>query len=170
MLKQMLYRHQGHISAALVLGGVDVHGPHLYSIYPHGSVDKLPYVTMGSGSLAAMGVFEDGYRSGMNKEDGCKLVRDAIAAGIFNDLGSGSNIDVCVITADGVECVSPPLVLSSLVSSIVYSLPLRVRIDLPSFSPPSLHQLLDFLLLVLSLFVSCSPARLIFLLASPFAL
>lgn len=96
MLKQMLYKYQGHvsvasrrtglrdgcvllvgpnrkcrllmfwhlqISAALVLGGVDVTGPSLYSIYPHGSVDKLPYVTMGSGSLAAMGVFEDGFRS-----------------------------------------------------------------------------------------------------------
>ena len=40
-------RYQGHISAALVLGGVDVTGPHLYSIHPHGSTDKLPYVTMG---------------------------------------------------------------------------------------------------------------------------
>ncbi|KAH0514615.1 Proteasome subunit beta type-7 [Microtus ochrogaster] len=47
MLKQMLYRYQGYIGAALVLGGVDVTGPHLYSIYPHGSTDKLPYVTMG---------------------------------------------------------------------------------------------------------------------------
>lgn len=40
-------RYQGHISAALVLGGVDSTGPHLYSVYPHGSTDKLPYVTMG---------------------------------------------------------------------------------------------------------------------------
>uniref|UniRef100_A0A8C3XKF3 Proteasome subunit beta n=1 Tax=Chelydra serpentina TaxID=8475 RepID=A0A8C3XKF3_CHESE len=47
MLKQMLFRYQGYIGAALVLGGVDVSGPHLYSIYPHGSTDKLPYVTMG---------------------------------------------------------------------------------------------------------------------------
>ncbi|KAK2493727.1 hypothetical protein MC885_021213 [Smutsia gigantea] len=47
MLKQMLFRYQGYIGAALVLGGVDVTGPHLYSIYPHGSTDKLPYVTMG---------------------------------------------------------------------------------------------------------------------------
>lgn len=30
-----------------MLGGVDVTGPHLYSIHPHGSTDKLPYVTMG---------------------------------------------------------------------------------------------------------------------------
>jgi len=58
MLKQHLFRHQGHIGAALILGGVDVTGPHLYTVYPHGSVDQLPYVTMGSGSLAAMAVFE----------------------------------------------------------------------------------------------------------------
>ncbi|KAG8141793.1 putative Proteasome subunit beta type protein [Naja naja] len=40
---------QGYIGAALVLGGVDVTGFHLYSIYPHGSTDKLPYVTMERG-------------------------------------------------------------------------------------------------------------------------
>lgn len=33
----------------------------------------------------------------MSEEEGKKLVRDAIAAGIFNDLGSGSNVDLCVI-------------------------------------------------------------------------
>ena len=59
-------RYQGQVSAALVLGGVDVTGPALYTVYPHGSTDKLPYVTMGSGSLAAMSVFEDGYKLGMN--------------------------------------------------------------------------------------------------------
>lgn len=31
------------------------------------------------------------------------MVRDAIGAGIFNDLGSGSNIDLCVITKDGAQ-------------------------------------------------------------------
>ncbi|XP_006497848.1 proteasome subunit beta type-7 isoform X1 [Mus musculus] len=69
MLKQMLFRYQGYIGAALVLGGVDVTGPHLYSIYPHGSTDKLPYVTMGSGSLAAMAVFEDKFRPDMEEEE-----------------------------------------------------------------------------------------------------
>lgn len=58
LLKRMLFRYQGYVSAALVLGGVDITGPHIYSIHPHGSTDKLPYTTMGSGSLAAMAVFE----------------------------------------------------------------------------------------------------------------
>jgi 20S proteasome subunit beta 2 len=48
-----------------VLGGVDVNGPHLHTIYPHGSTDELPYVTMGSGSLAAMAVFEAKYKKDM---------------------------------------------------------------------------------------------------------
>ncbi|KAK3087039.1 hypothetical protein FSP39_000856, partial [Pinctada imbricata] len=107
LLKQFLFRYHGYISAALVLGGVDSTGPHLYSVYPHGSTDKLPYVTMGSGSLAAMSVFEDGYKPDMEKEDAMRLVRNAIAAGIFNDLGSGSNVDLCVITKDKVEYLRP---------------------------------------------------------------
>ncbi|XP_018554681.2 proteasome subunit beta type-7 isoform X2 [Lates calcarifer] len=107
MLKQMLFRYQGYIGAALVLGGVDCNGPHLYSIYPHGSTDKLPYVTMGSGSLAAMAVFEDRYKPDMEEEAAKQLVRDAIAAGIFNDLGSGSNIDLCVITKGKVDYIRP---------------------------------------------------------------
>ena len=46
--------------------GVDVNGPELHTIYPHGSTDSLPYVTMGSGSLAAMSVFEAKYKVGMD--------------------------------------------------------------------------------------------------------
>uniref|UniRef100_A0A3Q4G3E6 Proteasome subunit beta n=1 Tax=Neolamprologus brichardi TaxID=32507 RepID=A0A3Q4G3E6_NEOBR len=107
MLKQMLFRYQGYIGAALVLGGVDCNGPHLYSIYPHGSTDKLPYVTMGSGSLAAMAVFEDRYKPDMEEDAAKQVVRDAIAAGIFNDLGSGSNIDLCVITKNKVNYIRP---------------------------------------------------------------
>lgn len=150
MLKQMLFRYQGHVSAALVLGGVDFHGPHLYTVYPHGkcccsrkcffsyapavqlgaaipatvfqaltqvlcsdfvyvyganstfsrtgSTDRLPYVTMGSGSLAAMAVFEAKYKEGMAVEDAKQLVYEGISAGIFNDLGSGGNVDLCIIT------------------------------------------------------------------------
>ncbi|KAF5373591.1 hypothetical protein D9758_000803 [Tetrapyrgos nigripes] len=103
MLKQYLFRYQGHVGAALVLGGVDVTGPHLFTIHPHGSTDKLPYVTMGSGSLAAMAVFESSWRPNMPREDALQLVKDAISAGIFNDLGSGSNVDACIITANHTE-------------------------------------------------------------------
>lgn len=113
LLKSHLFRYQGYISAALVLGGVDCKGPHLFTVYPHGSTDSLPFCTMGSGSLNAMAVFESGFREGMEKAEATALVARAIKAGIFNDLGSGSNVDLCVITADGteylrnVECPNP---------------------------------------------------------------
>lgn len=104
MLKQYLFRYQGHIGAALILGGIDADGAHLFTVYPHGSVDRLPYVTMGSGSLNAMAVFEAGYRPGMDKAEAVALVAAAVRAGIFNDLGSGSNVDVTVLSAtEGVE-------------------------------------------------------------------
>jgi len=103
MLKQMLFKYRGNISAALVLGGVDVEGYHLYTIYPHGSTDKLPFVTMGSGSLAAMSIFETGYRPNLEKAEAMALVAKAVSAGILNDLGSGSNVDITVITQQGRE-------------------------------------------------------------------
>ncbi|KAG8383255.1 hypothetical protein BUALT_Bualt05G0165400 [Buddleja alternifolia] len=98
LLKSHLFSYQGHVSAALVLGGVDVTGPHLHTIYPHGSTDTLPFATMGSGSLAAMAIFESKYCEGLSRDEGIKLVAEAICSGIFNDLGSGSNVDICVIT------------------------------------------------------------------------
>merc|ERR1711881_208443 len=86
MLKDMLFRYQGNIGAAMVLGGVDNDGPHIYCVYPHGSADNIPYATMGSGSLAAMAVFEERYKDDMTLDEAKLLVRDAIRAGIFNDL------------------------------------------------------------------------------------
>ncbi|KAG1676258.1 hypothetical protein FOA52_006476 [Chlamydomonas sp. UWO 241] len=103
MLKQHLFKYQGHVSAALVLGGFDLNGPHLFTVYPHGSTDALPFATMGSGSLNAMAVFEAGYKDDMNREEAMELVCKSIESGIYNDLGSGSNVDLCVITKDGTE-------------------------------------------------------------------
>jgi len=73
------------------------------TVYPHGSTDKLPYVTMGSGSLAAMSVFETSYKDNLTEAEAIDLVAEAIKAGIFNDLGSGSNVDVCIITKDKID-------------------------------------------------------------------
>ncbi|KAG7498757.1 proteasome subunit beta type-7-like [Solea senegalensis] len=102
-LKQMLFRYQGNIGASLIVGGIDVTGPQLYSVFPHGSYDKLPFLALGSGAAAAISVLEDRFKANMELEEAKQLVRDAIAAGIFCDLGSGSNVDLCVITEAGVE-------------------------------------------------------------------
>jgi len=100
-LKRHLFKYQGNVSAACVLGGVDVTGPHLYCVYPHGSVDKLPYAAMGSGSLAAMALFETKYKADMTLEEAMALCTEAVKHGIDNDTGSGGNIDLMVITPEG---------------------------------------------------------------------
>ena len=46
-------------------------------------------------------------RPSSQEDDAKRLVRDAIAAGIFNDMGSGSNIDLCVITKGKVDYIRP---------------------------------------------------------------
>lgn len=96
-----LHRYQGHIGAALVLGGFDVSGPSLVMISPYGNCSYLPYVSMGSGSLAATAILECEYKDDLTVEEGKALVIRAIEAGIIHDLGSGSNVDLCVLTKEG---------------------------------------------------------------------
>lgn len=43
----------------------------------------------------------------LQEEEAKQLVRDAIAAGIYNDLGSGSNIDICVISKNKLDFLRP---------------------------------------------------------------
>jgi 20S proteasome subunit beta 2 len=63
----------------------------------------LPFTTMGSGSLAAMGILETKYKDDMNEQEAVDLVKDAIEAGIFHDLGSGSNVDIFIVRRTGCE-------------------------------------------------------------------
>jgi len=103
MLRQHLFPYQGHIGAALILGGVRINNTQLHMIYPHGSSDQLPYATMGSGSLAAVAVLESNYKDGMDAEEGATLVRSAVRAGVMNDMGSGGHIDVVIVRREGIE-------------------------------------------------------------------
>jgi len=104
----MLFRYQGYVGAYLILAGVDFYGPHLYTIHAHGSTSKVPYTSMGSGSLAATAILEEGWKEDMEEEDAKKLVRDAIAAGIINDMGSGSSIDIAVLKPnDQIDYIRP---------------------------------------------------------------
>lgn len=58
---------------------------------------------MGSGSLHAMTIFESKYKDDLSREEAVALCIEAISAGIYHDLGSGSNVDYCVITKDKSE-------------------------------------------------------------------
>ena len=79
-----LFRYQGYIGAALIIGGIDIKGPQLVTISPYGNSMRLPFTTMGSGSLAAMAILETRFKDNMKEEEAVELVKDAIEAGIFS--------------------------------------------------------------------------------------
>lgn len=99
MVSGHVFRYGGHVGTHLIIGGVDCKGPQLIEVDNGGNVVSLPYLTMGSGCLAAMGVMESNYKDNMTEEEAKNLCIAAIEAGIYHDLGSGSNVDVCVIKA-----------------------------------------------------------------------
>lgn len=61
------------------------------------SYSYLPFTTMGSGSLAAVSILEAKYKDDLTIEEGKALVIEAVEAGILHDLGSGSNVDLCIL-------------------------------------------------------------------------
>ena len=99
IFQDTLFKSKGQLGANLILGGVWNGKAYLRAIHPHGSADiDLPFTALGSGGLAAISVLEDGYHSCHSSvEEGIKLVQRAILAGIQNDLGSGSQVDICII-------------------------------------------------------------------------
>lgn len=102
MTSQFLFSYKQYnvIDAHFIFGGVDHDGPQLYSIYSDGFYSKEPYAAYGSGGYVAMSVLETRWRENMTEEDAIKLARDAVKAGIMNDLGSGSNVDLAIVRKD----------------------------------------------------------------------
>lgn len=107
-LRTQLQKTRGALGINLLVGGYEysLNRAYLAAVHPHGSMDVVTYAALGSGGLAATGVLESRYPqigcSQCTVEDGIRLAVDAVKAGIDNDLGSGSQVDVCVISAEGV--------------------------------------------------------------------
>jgi len=92
-----LFRYGGHVGLHTIVGGVDCKGPQLVEVQNDGNNFANCYLTMGSGCLSAMGIFESEYKENMDEETALNLVRKAVAAGQIHDLGSGHNTDCIVI-------------------------------------------------------------------------
>lgn len=96
-LSSHAFSYGGHIGTHLIIGGVDCKGPQIIEVSNCGHSKHEPYATTGSGSLAAMAIMETQYKDNMTQEECVALCVAAIEAGIYHDLGSGSNVDVCII-------------------------------------------------------------------------
>jgi len=85
----------------LLVGGVDIRGPSIYSIDPiGGAIEEKDIVATGSGSLTAYGVLEDRYDPEITTENGIELVIRAMCSAIRRDSASGDGIDAVRITKD----------------------------------------------------------------------
>lgn len=99
-----LFRYQGHIVTALIIGGVNPTGEMaLYYVSPNGYSHSLPYMAMGSGGFFAQSILEANYKDGMSREEAMNLCGDAIEAGVMNDLGSGTGCDLVTISLEDPE-------------------------------------------------------------------
>lgn len=97
LISSHLFKYGGVISAALIVAAKYQDSFHLYSISPDGTVAPGFFLTMGSGSLAAISVLESHYSQQLQDKEVCELAANAVKAGILNDLYSGSNVDIVYI-------------------------------------------------------------------------
>jgi proteasome beta subunit len=82
----------------LLVGGVDLEGPAIYSLDAAGGSIPDKFVTTGSGSVFVYGVLEDHYKDNMTIEEGLDLAVRGIAAAMKRDSASGDGMNVCSIT------------------------------------------------------------------------
>ncbi|MBN2368638.1 proteasome subunit beta [Candidatus Woesearchaeota archaeon] len=81
-------------------------GLKLYDIFPDGSISEVEdFVSSGSGSMFAFGVFDSQYKKDMTKDEGVDLVIRAINSALQRDSASGDGLDVVVIDNKGVHKV-----------------------------------------------------------------
>jgi proteasome beta subunit len=85
----------------LLVGGVDEHGPSVYSVDAMGgSTKEEEIVATGSGSPMAYGVLEDRFKPRMKEEEAIDLAIRALKAAMKRDAGSGEGVHVVVITKE----------------------------------------------------------------------
>ena len=87
----------------LVVAGMDIGGPELYTLDAIGSLMPDDYGTTGTGMLLSIGILEAEYKPGMTVTAGEKLVEKAIRNSISRDVMSGNGIDILTITKDGAK-------------------------------------------------------------------
>ena len=86
---------------ALVIGGVDSSGGHVYSLDAAGGCIPDKYTTTGSGSPYVYGVLEDHYKDDMNVDKGADLAIRGISVAMKRDSASGNGVDIGIINEDG---------------------------------------------------------------------
>lgn len=93
----------------LVVGGIDIEGPHIYVMDPVGSLIEDDYAAVGTGAQIAIGILESRYRRDLDIEKAVELAVDAIRIASRRDTMSGEGVDVAIIQENGYEERSYPI-------------------------------------------------------------
>ena len=91
----------------ILIGGLN--GEHRFALYhldPLGSLVEDKYASTGSGSPIAYGILESEYKENLTIEEGKVIVAKALISAIRRDIGSGNDIDMVVLTKDGITALS----------------------------------------------------------------
>ena len=92
--------------AHFLLGGKDIHGLHLYDLFPDGSITRITdFISSGSGSVFAYGVLETQYKKDMTTDEAVALAVKAVNTALQRDSASGNGIDVIVINEKEIKRV-----------------------------------------------------------------
>lgn len=86
-----------------IIGGIDQDGPSLYVLDLLGSVLPDKYASVGSGTEISMGVLEDEYKDDMSLDEAKDLMKRAIKAALARDAASGGDVDLLIISKEGIK-------------------------------------------------------------------
>lgn len=84
-----------------MIAGWDLNGPGLYYVDSEGTRLKGQRFSVGSGSLFAYGVLDQGYRWDLSVKEACELGRRAIYHATFRDAFSGGTVSVYHVGENG---------------------------------------------------------------------
>jgi proteasome beta subunit len=87
----------------IIVGGVDIRGPHIFFLDDAGSVVEDDFLSSGSGSPVAYGYLEAAYREDLSEEEAIGIAVKAIRSAIMRDVATGDGIDVVVISDKGLK-------------------------------------------------------------------
>jgi len=91
----------------LLIGGYDDTGAHIYSMDFFGSVlEEEDFVSVGSGSVLAIGVLEADWKKGLSAEDGVQLAKNAIESARKRDSASGGAVQIAIIDKNGFRFIN----------------------------------------------------------------
>ena len=85
----------------LIVGGYDSTGGHVFSIDGAGGYIEDNVVSVGSGSVFALGALEAGYKDGMTRDEGIALAITALNSAIRRDSASGDGMIIAWIDSNG---------------------------------------------------------------------